>query len=199
MHGFEYMKYHKGASKTGQCFYTNAPAFTALTTLAQAVDKLIAFPFVISEPITIDKLEFEVTGAGGAGCLARVGIYSNEGSGILFPQDLICQSAEFDATGTGLGGGAALTPNAETQLDAGVYWGAYSNGVGTVCTVRAVAAAAVWPLLGWAEAAPPTLRSGIITDRTYVSGSLPSTFPDPGTNPAFIATAVPVIMIRPKL
>lgn len=197
MHGIEYMRYHKGSSKTGQCFYTNAPAFTALTTLAQAVDKLIAAPFIVSSYMEIDKLEFEVTGAGGAGCLAQMGIYDNKGPGILFPGELRGKTGVGAADGTGLLGGTVLTGNSIIKLDPGIYWAAYSNGVGTVCTVRAIAAAACWPHLGWAEAAPPTLRSGIITDRAYTSDNLPTTFPDPGTNPAFIATAFPLLLMRP--
>lgn len=200
----EYLSYHKGAIKNGQTFYTNAPAFTALATLAQAIDKLIATPFIIPEYVEIDKLEIEVTGAGGAGNRVTFGIYSNEASGRFYPEQNLFTSIEGDGTATGLNAATTLTGNSILRLDAGIYWLAYTNGNGTVATVRAVASAAAWPLLGWSEAAPPVARTGVITDRTYVAvgvgvaGSLPSNFPDPGTNPAYIATAVPIVVMRPS-
>jgi hypothetical protein len=205
MHGFEYLKYHKGAVKVGQTFYPlGAKINAALSTLAQAIDKLIAFPFLIEEYVEVDKLELDVTGAGGAGNRVAFGIYSNTGPGVLHPEDLMVASIEGDGTATGLNAVTTLTGNSILKLSPGVYWLAYTNGNGTVATVRALASTALPCHLGWTEAAPAVARTGIQVDRAFVpagvgvQATLPVTFPDPGTVPIYITTAVPMVLARPS-
>lgn len=57
-------------------------------------------PFFVAEDITLDRIGLEVTSAGTAGALIRLGIYEDNGDGI--PGALVIDAGTVDATTTGV-------------------------------------------------------------------------------------------------
>lgn len=187
-------RYHKGTAGAGQTFYSNAVNATALTTVTPAADILHASPWFVSEPIVVDKFEYEVSTAG-ASSLGLLGLYYNK-EGLLYPGTLAATSAQIDQN-TGLEGlkATTLTGSAILQLDAGLYWWVYQQDA-TAAALRAIALGAHSQTLGNTEAAPPVPRTGINHALTFTptTGVLPATFPT--TSPSYVVVAQPLVIVR---
>lgn len=88
-------------------------------------------PFTAREQITIDRIGAEVTVAGSAGAVLRLGIYNDNGNG--YPNKLVLDAGTIDAT---IVGPQEITIN--TVLPAGLYWigAAVQGNPTTVPTLR---------------------------------------------------------------
>lgn len=131
---------------------------------AATLNQLRAYPYPISSPTTIDALVVEVTVAGGAGAVTRLGIYSDNGS--TYPGALLAEAGTADTTGTG------VKPVALARtLQPGLYWLAGVNQV-AAATIRCLGGGGGSPLVGGNDIAGPWM--GYV--EAGVSGALPATF-----------------------
>jgi hypothetical protein len=107
----------------GGCLYSFAGTLFVATT---ARDTLFASPFPEDRGGTIDELAFYLSTNAPAGAKARMGVYSNSGSKILYPTTLVLDAGEI-AIDTG-GGGLRII-SVSLSLDPNtLYWLAW------VCT-----------------------------------------------------------------
>ncbi|KKK64549.1 hypothetical protein LCGC14_2983100, partial [marine sediment metagenome] len=98
----------------------------ANSTLAITADRLYALPCSITRPMTLDRLAFEVTGAGAGGTAARLGIYDDDGAG--YPGALVVDAGTVLVDGVGV---KAITIN--QAIEPGLYWlGLVSDGTPTI-------------------------------------------------------------------
>lgn len=148
---------------------------TAGSTVAYAIDRLVAIPFVVNAPFLIDTIQFNITTGGGAGALARIGIYDSrdDREGRVYPGARLYDGGEVDGTSTGV---HSASPG--LSLEAGhVYWMAYHAGVAAP-TIRSVPAAGMGILPGCDGAMGTAHYWGIYASLTYSStNGLPTTFP----------------------
>jgi hypothetical protein len=161
-------------------------ASAALGTATPAIGTLIAVPFHSGRGGVIDRLAFTVTGVGGAGSVARVGIYLPTSASDLTPAGLVLDGGEFDSNSTGL---KAATVSQALSPD-GLYWFAYLCGVAAP-TIRAVPVGDAFPILGVNNAFGTTPILGWTVAQAY--GALPATFPAGATGHV---TATPAIGVR---
>jgi hypothetical protein len=153
---------------------------TALTTLALSANILYAVPIIIQERSTWTGIAINVTSAGASGTKARLGIYSDNGSG--YPSSLVVNAGEVTVDSTGV---KELSLGSLTLIP-GVYWlSICSSGAPTVL---AVAPAGAIPILGTDLA---SLYLGWSISYTY--GTLPSTFP---SNASAITSNIPLIGLK---
>jgi hypothetical protein len=145
----------------------------AILTAAQAIGTLIAIPFIVGFRATLDQLNFNVTVAGGAGSVARVGIYRSTSRVNVYPSSLVVDAGQVDTNAIGYKANAAVA-----TLRPGLYWAAYLAGVAAP-TVHIVANSAAnphaSPLLGWTAANPPVANGSLRVAQAY--GALPDPFP----------------------
>ena len=166
-----------------ECWYGAGVAnCNALTTGAPAVGTLIALPFVSGRGGTLDRIAFNVTTVGGAGSKARVGIYTNQSDGVLYPQTLLDDGGEFlcDAAT-----GVKSTTIARVLSAGQLYWFAYLCGTAAP-TIRCLSVAGTWPIFGLDNTLGTTPTMGLTVATAY--GALPATF----TAAATRLTAVPI-------
>lgn len=178
----------KGAYRPG-CWYQCSPSVSVTTNNALGNGILRVAPMFVPRGITLDRLGLEVTGAGDADSVLRIGIYKDNGDG--FPGDLLIDAGTVP--------GDAIAACAEITIDQivrkGLYWvGAVPQGVTTTQpTVRAFAPGA--PLFstyvplttGTAPIANAALNIGWA--KTGVTGALPSTW-GTGVSPTSVAARV---------
>lgn len=89
----------------------------AISTTALVANRLYALAWLIVRPLTIDRLALEVTGAGGAGTKARLGIYANGTN--LYPGALLKDVGLVAVDGVAV---VAATITGNLSLAAGLYW-----------------------------------------------------------------------------
>ena len=152
---------------------TNA---TAGSTVAYAINRLVAIPFIVNSPFAIDAIQFNVTTGGGAGSKARIGIYDSveDRKGLVYPGNLLVDGGEKTTTSTGVKSTIDLT----VELEPGhVYWMAYLAGTAAP-TVRGIPVGGLSVLPG-CDATMPAASPfwGMYVAFTYAA--LPRTFPDP--------------------
>jgi len=100
----------------------------AVGTVAIVADTLYAAPFMVVRPLTIDRLAIQVTGAGAAGKLARLGIYRDGAN--LYPGALLADVGAVAVDGVAVVA-AAIAGN--LALQPGLYWLALlANGAPTL-------------------------------------------------------------------
>lgn len=165
-----YKKWSK--SSTFEVWYTFGSYSVSNTGVSlTGINTLSAFPFFSGEGGKVDRIGFEVTTGGGAGSVARCGIYTSTSDTNLYPDKLVVDSGEFDTTTTGV-----KSASIDVQLLANrVYWLAFHPGVAQH-TGRNLAAAIIGPIpIGM----PSTMGSNathvaLSVNRTYAA--LPSTF-----------------------
>lgn len=91
-------------------------------TVVVAVGTLIAIPFPVSRRKDFDRIAFRVTTGGGAGSVARAGIYADDGS--VYPGALVADGGEHVTTSTGV-----KSSTIAVTLDGGaLYWLVYLCG-----------------------------------------------------------------------
>lgn len=182
---------HKGAGGVGATRLSNQANCLAVSTVAPAIDKLWAVPIYLKAG-TLDTFGFEVSTGGGAGNKARIFLFSNKGAGgILYPDKLLLSGTEEDGTA------AAVKETAVSyKVDDGLYWVVYTNGGGTVATVRAVAVGGLPNIIG--SNSTPVTATAISKAATY-SATLTSIFTNGETFPtggAYETAAMPLVWVK---
>lgn len=166
--------------RSGQ--YYTSPAVSAAATAAPTQNTMRAHPLDVPHDVTVDRIAVEVTGAGGAGSVVRLGIYLDDGTGV--PGALLLDAgAGIDGTSAT---GQAITIS--QALSRGRLWLACVSQVGTVPTMRALAGGVAGVDLGTTIATNVAVgyQSG-----TSTSGALPASFGTPTGG-----VVVPKIMVR---
>jgi len=139
------------------------------TTASPPADRLIACAYPILRRMRFDQVRFVVHSAGGAGALARVGIYRDNGD--FYPGELIQDFGDFDVSTSG-GKYATI----DLTLDRGLYWIAYNNNDGSAA--YRIYRALLVPRLSTPGAIEYPRHAYEVT-QAY--GALPSTFPAGGS------------------
>lgn len=108
---------------------------------AIAIDNLRLTPFLITRPTFVDKLAFVTTVNGGAGSVARVGIYRASAVAPFLPTTLVVDGGSL-ATDAAAGG---KITSISVMLPPGWYWAAYNCGVAapTVRTLTPIGGSAL--------------------------------------------------------
>lgn len=158
-----------------------------LAVAAQAIDTLIAIPFVVSLGAMLDQINLNVTAAA-AGSSARVGIYRATSPRNLYPGALVSgtDAGAIDTTTVGY-----KTSAVTATLKPWLYWAVYTAGVlaPTVNTIPNVATNAhCTEILGWTAANPPASFNSLRVARAFAA--LPATFPAGAALNAGPATAL---------
>ncbi len=144
----------------------------ALISTSVATGTLRAYPAFLPKTVRFDRIGFDLATAGTAGSVARCGIYASSSDTNPFPTRLIYdggqQTTDVGATyfDTSLSSPLVLQGPA-------IYW--LANLTGTAAPgMRALAQAAVLPLLGW----PPTggANGRTLLTRTFAYAALPNPF-----------------------
>jgi len=81
-------------------YFTSGIGATALTTLALTANRLYAAPFFVPCVQSFDRIAINVTTAGAAGTLARIGIYYDNGA--TAPGELTLDSGDIAVNATGV-------------------------------------------------------------------------------------------------
>jgi len=144
-----------------------------VSTVAPAINTLIAIPFLNGKERSIDRLAFEVITGGAAGSVARVGIYTNsEVDGELYPKKLVIDGGEYDTTANGI---KSTSINAGILLAGGrIYWAVYFCGV-SAPTLRAILGGGCANFLGFSSSVFSASRNRLTIAQGY--GALPADFP----------------------
>lgn len=148
-------------------WYPSLPC-TGIGTNALPNQVLRLTPMDVPLALTLTGLAIEVTSAGDASCVSRLGIYADDGTG--YPGALVLDAGTVAADSTGV-----KTITISQALTTGRYWvGAATQGAATVQpTIRTPASAMV--SIGQ-SATPGTSSSNIAYTQSSVSGALPGTF-----------------------
>ena len=155
-----------------EIWYSGVVNQTAYGTAAPTVGSLRAFPIVIGRSGTVDRVAFEVTTVGGAGAVARAGIYNcNQTPPNYYPTSLLVDTGEF---ATDSGTTKVYTPSTAIYVSAGIYWVCMLQGV-NAATVRTASAASMMPFSGIPSTMGANPTRGWQVAQAY--GALPSTFP----------------------
>lgn len=110
-------------------FYSGSLHNAAVGTLALGTSAYF-MPIIVPKPVTVTSIGIEVSGAGGAGSLARLAIYTDRESR---PDELV-----IDAGTVAVDGVAYQSAVISQVLQAGPYWTALANKtVTSAATVRA--------------------------------------------------------------
>lgn len=160
---------------------------TSSTTGTLSVQRLTVVPIWLPAPRTVDRIGLEVTTAGGAGTLARLGLYLADPSTRMATTRLL-DAGTVDVTTTGV-----KQATISQSLPEGL---SYLAVIASGGTFRAAQASSYMPMYGGAGAAVNDFAHLVFWDNAaYVVGSaLPTTLPTPsgyasGVNP-------PMLMVR---
>jgi hypothetical protein len=128
-------------------------------------------PWVLERTLTIDRIGGEITAAGEAGSVLRLGIYSDNGN--AYPNALLLDGGTIDGT-------SATTQVATVSLTLapGLYWigGAVQAAPSSQPTVRIASNPTIPLALGLGTGLPGASTSAVGFSQTSVTGALPSTF-----------------------
>lgn len=139
------------------------------TTQVASLNGLNATPIHIKSG-TLTRIGVEVTSAGSAGSVVRLGIYGPSAT-TQYPGSLILDAGTIDGTS------ATYQEITISQAVSGWVWLVSATQVAT-CTLRAVTGSASGDLLvGYSSATNATANSAVGYLAAGVSGALPSTFP----------------------
>jgi len=170
---YPYFLIHPQVFESGD--YLLAPSFTTDTSPAN-VGFMTAYPIFLPTT-TVDRIGIEVTSAGGAGSLGRLGIYNSSSSG-NYPDTLLLDAGTVAVSGS-TGKKEATINQLITQ---GIYWLAHLSDTvsGSAPTLRRFGITSI-----------PNFRknqndSNLRTNQGYragsvASGGLPSSFPSGAT------------------
>ena len=152
-------------------YSSNTYSSSATTTQAATANVLRAFPFIVGNGFTADRIQFETTLT--TNSLCNVGIYNSDSN--LYPSTLLVDSGQKNSTNAGL-----YTTTISTTLSSNtLYWLAYNCNAAPV--FRAIPASDIPNILGWSGASGiNTQGTGWTVARTYAS-TLPASFPGGGT------------------
>ena len=141
---------------------------TSTNTSTRSNGTLHMTPLTLASAITIDRIAIEVTGAGTAGSVCRLGLYSDDGGK---PGALLVDAGTVDTTTTGV-----KEVTVSQVLSAGRVWlAAVQQGApATLATVRTTLSS-LWIGNSSASNVLGTPGNGLLV--TGVTGALPSPFP----------------------
>ena len=169
-------------------WYGSFLACGAPTTVATTTGFLLATPFVLSSAKTMDEIVVNVTVAGTAGSVIRVGIYSDNGN--CFPGALL-----LDA-GTVTGDTVAVkTITINQVMPAGLYWLVYEHNSAASITVSALSATggSTPSVMGYVKSAISSGAPNRIS-ATLTYAVLPANFPT--TSLSFTNSTIPLILLH---
>lgn len=182
--------YRSAGATTNRYMVAGQQNCTALTTGAPAIDTLFAMPFCSPRGGTLDRLQFNVTTVGGAGSVARCGIYTNSGASLIYPNALVVDGGQHDTSA--VGGTGVKSATIDVDLDPGeLYWFVYLCGTAAP-TVRGINPAACFPLFGLDSTIGTAPGVGLSVAQAY--GALPATFTASGT--VLTTAPIPVVVAR---
>jgi hypothetical protein len=160
--------YRKTGTTTYQGWYNQGITKTTLTTRTNVVKDFIhAIPFIVPVSVTVDRIGIEVTGAGTAASVIRLGIYSDNGNK---PGSLLLDAGTVTADSA-----AVKTITISQALTPGLYWLSYIHNSVSNLTLRTVPASATPNITGQASTLTDTYRNMLAVSQAY--GALPGTFP----------------------
>lgn len=185
--------YRQVASNTAtalfQSFYIGGGASnaSALGTQAMSINTMTAVHFVVTKNMRVDSMAILAT-VTGAGCLIRLGIYTNSADTVLQPFQMVSTSGQL-----------VCTPNVLTQFQVNqtlsannLYWFIMDVGTGAA-TVRSVALASAYPIFGVNSGLGTSYNVALNSGKLFQTG-WPSTF---GPGWGFITLAsIPVLAVR---
>lgn len=165
-------------------WYTQTVFGITVSTAARARDVLVAHPFIVERKITIDRIGIEITAAGTAGSVVRLGIYNDDGN--IYPGTPLINA------GTIAGDSATVQSIVINQeMEAGLYWLIYWHNSVASITFRAFGAEA--GMLGMPSTLGGVNPANLINLTATYSATLPNPFTAGG---AFASQASPVIAVR---
>lgn len=156
--------------KNGNYFGSFLTGFTAATQSISSVNSLRAFPFYVPKAMAFDRIAIRVTTAGGAGAVARIGIYADNGG--CYPGAKILDAGEMSMEGS-----APFIREAtiSVTLKPGLYWLCVITGGATGTQVQAIPLASAVGILGIDATLTGTSLLGFAATQTY--GALPAAYP----------------------
>jgi len=142
------------------------PATASLSTVVPTLNLLQAKLLVVAKTVSIVQLLAEVTAAGSAGAVGRLGLWADGADG--YPAALIVDAGTIDCTTTGV-----KTVTVAQTLTPGRYWLSYTAQVATATVRGDIGRDTTTPsnLSGMASARQVGVQSAGVT------GALPGTFP----------------------
>lgn len=167
--------YRKTGTSIIDLWYANGVIQGGTSTASLALDTLRYFPFTIEKPCNMDRIMMQITVAGTAGSLVRIGVYASINT---LPTTLMVDGGTIAGDNTAL---QAVTINQNFQP--GLYYFALNHNSAANPTFRGIVTGGCTPVLGF----PSTMGSGTATvgltvAETYGGGYvLPSTATTPTT------------------
>lgn len=156
-------------------WYSSSDMAAGTTTSLDAAATLYAVPWIVHNPIQIDKIAIEAsTAANPTSTTCRLGIYTDNGN--TYPLNLVSGSD----TGTNIMTQNMRVYNFTTPitLHQGLYWKAVACGTAATAqpTFRAEGQGTIPDVLGWSSTGGLS-QSGNMYKIAFVYGSLPTVFP----------------------
>lgn len=166
--------------------YIDADSAT-IATVTPTVNTLRVAPIVVPSTLTIDRIGLEITVAGGAGSVVRLGLYKDSTVHPGFPGAL-----SFEAGSTIDGTSVSYQEvTISKTLVAGLYWLAAVAQVGTAPTVRSTQS---YSMPQHFKAGTDVSNAGWFT--SGVTGAMPDPWPDAAPTSAKLLGNVPRVVLR---
>ena len=162
--------YHRSGAYYGGIRMTGV---TSSGAYSLADNTFMAMPFYTAEPMVVDRIGIYFIGAGSAGCVARVGIYNEDGD--RYPAELLVDGGDIAADGATTFVEATIS---HTLLAGISFFAIAATNVATQPTVEGTGAS-VLPLLGHTGGGVSNnggLTHWVATYQHIASTALPSTF-----------------------
>lgn len=188
-HGVSLSTPHQVGISPIECWYSGVVNQSGYASQAQVLNAPLMYPVVIGRSGIIDQIACEVTVGGGAGSRVRCGIYSPTSKYNIYPNALIVDGGDFDATVV-----STKVTAINVYLVAGLYWFIVNTGVATP-SLRFAIGNQISPVLGVSSVigANPSICFG----GTLIYGALPTIFPTPAAIGGSLTTSnVPVVHVR---
>lgn len=179
--------YKKIGTDVFESWYSNAITNNGTGTVSLALNVIRYLPIVLSNQMTIDRFSMEVTTAGTASAVARLGIYASSNN---LPTDLILDAGEIAVDSTGV-----KTINVNQLLAPGLYFMAFNHNSAASVSFRSNTGTAAPPVWGY----PSSPGTGSAITMTTVSDTYGGGYvlPNPAINPtAAVGTSMPLLFLR---
>lgn len=145
----------------------------AAATSSSLLDNVLRVgPWIVDQPVSIDRIGAEVSSAGTSGRKFRIGVYADNGN--RYPGALLLDAGQIAGDAVAV---AELTAN--LTLPRGLYWvgGVVQSAGGTAPTMRTTGSGWCPPVrLPLGSNLPAANAAGIGYQQTGVSAALPDTF-----------------------
>jgi len=179
--------FRKTGTTTYERWYSTNFTNAALTTNPSlAKDVIRGIPFIVSKTTTLDRIGMEITGAGTAASVLRLGIYDDV-NGV--PTNLILDAGTIAADSA-----TAQTIAISQVLTPGLYYLTFVHNSAATITVRAHFAYTHPQVCGF-NATWSSLQNAGAIGATFTYGTLKSTFPTSGIS-HITGSVVPAIFVR---